>query len=148
MTGSSILTSTGNYPPTASIEACHSKGEPDATTEWVEILTSVKLEGNQHHLYSIQNEGLWTHLRLNIFPDGGIARLRVYGEFHLDWEALGEQGRSIWQRWHMARGWSIGATSITDHPPTYFTLVLAPIWARAGRHEGDVSRATSGLFSG
>jgi allantoicase len=82
---------TGNYPPSASLEACNSAGELDETTEWFEILTSVKLQGNEHHLHSIESEGLWTHVRLNIYPDGGIARLRVYGDFHLDWDALGEQ---------------------------------------------------------
>src|SRR5262249_52820225 len=32
------------------------------------------------------------HLRLRIFPDGGVARLRVYGEVAADWDRLRRQG--------------------------------------------------------
>ncbi|WP_240476444.1 allantoicase [Marinobacterium rhizophilum] len=71
---------TGNFPPSASLEACHCEnGEPNADTRWTEILPSVALSGNAHHLHSIDDERSWTHLKLNIYPDGGIARLRVWG---------------------------------------------------------------------
>jgi len=77
---------TGNYPPSASIDACHCvEGDPNEDTEWVEILPSVDLAGNSHHLHGIDDERTWTHLRLNIYPDGGVARLRVYGVPYRDW---------------------------------------------------------------
>lgn len=78
---------TGNYPPAASIDACFCPGgDPDESTDWVELLPSVSLEGNSHHLHAITDRGLYSHLRLNIYPDGGVARLRVYGEPQCDWE--------------------------------------------------------------
>ena len=75
---------TGNFPPSASIDACRCSGDPDDATTWTEVLPPVALEGNAHHVRPIDNDGLWTHVRLNIYPDGGVARLRVYGEIVRD----------------------------------------------------------------
>lgn len=76
---------TGNFPPAASIEACRCEGDPDARTVWREIVPPQALSGNAHHFVAIADPGRWTHLRLNIFPDGGIARLRVYGRPVCEW---------------------------------------------------------------
>ena len=70
---------TGNYPPQASIDACVSD-EENPHDGWVELLEKIDLDGDTHHLIPVHNDNSWTHLRLNIFPDGGIARLRVFGE--------------------------------------------------------------------
>jgi allantoicase len=70
---------TGNYPHAASIEAAMTEGDPDDATAWTEILAPHRLEGNSHNLIELKGERIWSHLRLNIFPDGGVARLRVYG---------------------------------------------------------------------
>ena len=73
---------TGNYPPAVSIEACLSDSDdPEslAAANWIEILPAFALGPNSHHLVAIDDDRPWTHLRVNIFPDGGIARLRVYG---------------------------------------------------------------------
>uniref|UniRef100_K3XBK1 Allantoicase domain-containing protein n=1 Tax=Globisporangium ultimum (strain ATCC 200006 / CBS 805.95 / DAOM BR144) TaxID=431595 RepID=K3XBK1_GLOUD len=57
--------------------------------EWVDILPFVELrpgyEATRHNVFKIVQQGPWTHLRLNMFPDGGIARLRVYGTVLKDW---------------------------------------------------------------
>ncbi|NNL96358.1 MAG: allantoicase [Xanthomonadales bacterium] len=71
---------TGNYAPAASIEACRVVLDPDQAAGWTEILARTELQGNAHHYLRIASREAWTHLRLNIFPDGGIARLRVYGK--------------------------------------------------------------------
>jgi allantoicase len=81
---------TGNFPPGASIEACRSASDPDAATVWTEILPAQSLGGDAHHFFPIGNDQVWTHLRLNIYPDGGVARLRVYGRPFRDWAAAGE----------------------------------------------------------
>jgi allantoicase len=70
---------TGNFAPTASIEACCVDSDPDARTSWQEILPPVALAGDQHHYLRIGDRHTWTHLRVNVYPDGGIARFRVYG---------------------------------------------------------------------
>jgi allantoicase len=77
---------TGNYPPAASLEACYcAEGDPTEDANWQEILPAVNLQGNSHHLHEIVSKDVFTHLRLNIFPDGGVARLRVYGQVFCDW---------------------------------------------------------------
>ena len=77
---------TGNYPPAASLEGAFiANGEPDANTVWQEVLPSVNLQGNSHHYHEITHPGAFTHLRLNIYPDGGVARLRVYAQPETDW---------------------------------------------------------------
>lgn len=78
---------TGNYPPAAAIDACYCDTSPDADTQWVNIVPSLDLQGDSHHYIEVNSDEPWTHLRLNIFPDGGIARLRVYGEIQCDWSA-------------------------------------------------------------
>lgn len=75
---------TGNFPPAASIEACRCAGDPVAATAWTELLPSTGLTGNAHHVLPVSDGRVWTHLRLNIYPDGGIARLRVYGDTRCD----------------------------------------------------------------
>jgi allantoicase len=74
---------TGNYAPAISIEATRCPSDSLSALEkadWQEILPPTALGGNQHHLQPISNDGIWSHLRLRIYPDGGIARLRVYGQ--------------------------------------------------------------------
>ena len=74
---------TGNFPPQASIDACVSDDdEPDG--DWTEILPMTELSGDAHHFVESQSDEIWTHLRLNIYPDGGVARLRVFGEVRPD----------------------------------------------------------------
>jgi len=70
---------TGNFPPAASIEACYlADGDPGAADTWVPLLPAVNLGGNRHHYFPIASALPCTHLRVNLFPDGGVARLRVY----------------------------------------------------------------------
>ena len=81
---------TGNFPPFASLEACEITGDPDDSTEWTELLSKSTLEGTSQNFFEVDNDQRWTHVRLHIYPDGGVARLRVYGEPHMDWSTIGE----------------------------------------------------------
>lgn len=78
---------TGNFPPQVSIDACVSDDDVPAG-EWTEVLARTDLQGDSHHYLEIDNDSIFTHLRLNIFPDGGIARLRVFGEVRTDPSAV------------------------------------------------------------
>jgi allantoicase len=77
---------TGNYPPSASLYACRSSGIPDAHTPWSALLPPARLAGNARNHFALQSGEIWTHLKLNLHPDGGVARLRAYGAVHRDWE--------------------------------------------------------------
>ena len=74
---------TGNYAPRASIEACVS--EVDVPEDgWVELIPETDLAGNSHHYLDARDDTIFTHVRLHIYPDGGVARLRVFGEVRAD----------------------------------------------------------------
>lgn len=78
---------TGNFPPAASIDAAFvPHGEPTDATQWTELVPSTTLQGNNHHYLGVFGTHAYTHLRVNIYPDGGIARLRVYGQPQVDWK--------------------------------------------------------------
>ena len=82
---------TGNFPPHASIDACVSQEDnPGEDAGWRELLSKVELQGDAHNFFSVDNKDACTHLRLNIYPDGGVARLRVYGEIRPDRDSFSE----------------------------------------------------------
>jgi len=82
---------TGNFPSHCSIEAVDMPGGPKPSmhaTEgapWTTLLETSVLRGNGDNFFTIVDRRAWTHLRLSIYPDGGVARLRVYGEVAVDW---------------------------------------------------------------
>ena len=74
----------GNFPSHASVDASWvspftALGEIMDEVKWMEILSRVELQGDSQNLFTIHGETAFTHLRLNIYPDGGVARFRVYG---------------------------------------------------------------------
>lgn len=91
----------GNYPEQCSIEACTMDGHPtveqllDEATHWTEVLPQSQLKGDSQNPFAIENEQRFTHLRLKIYPDGGVARLRVYGEVAPDWRRISSRGGEI-----------------------------------------------------
>jgi allantoicase len=85
----------GNHPPFASIEAClapvnASPSDLEKGTNWIEILPKSTLAPGSQNFYEITHQGIFSHIRLNIYPDGGVARLNVYGEVYKDWSLIGE----------------------------------------------------------
>ena len=78
---------TGNHAPAASIDAYVSSQDNSDEVEWQNIVPVIQLNGDSHNIIEVSNEQAWTHLRLNIFPDGGVARMRVYGNIIMDWDA-------------------------------------------------------------
>ncbi|KAK4875265.1 hypothetical protein RN001_011687 [Aquatica leii] len=99
---------TGNFAPRISIQAANltedlnlheRKGDMIGTAATTEVLTNVQKinfeawkeilpmthlgAGNpdtRHNYFAIRSNEVWTHVRLNMYPDGGIARFRIYGE--------------------------------------------------------------------
>jgi len=74
----------GNYPDSCSIESCRSVNDDEVTNnkvQWQLILPPQKLMADNEHEFQkeIINTEKSTHVRLNIFPDGGISRLRLFG---------------------------------------------------------------------
>ena len=75
---------TGNYPPEVSVEACGEEGYPSpaelAAADWFTLVPRSAVAGDARNTFEVEPGRRATHVRLNIFPDGGVARLRVYGE--------------------------------------------------------------------
>ncbi|AUG80986.1 allantoicase [Kitasatospora sp. MMS16-BH015] len=75
---------TGNYPETGSVQGASIPGIPSveelAAADWVDLVPRTALQGNTAHEFAVADETRYTHVRLNIWPDGGVARLRVHGE--------------------------------------------------------------------
>ena len=73
----------GNQPTHASLEACFTNKNLNYKSKWITILSKKKLGPNKNHNFKIKNKSILTHVKLNIYPDGGVARLRVYGEVEI-----------------------------------------------------------------
>jgi allantoicase len=82
----------GNHPPHASIEAVYLSEASIMTNwetvTWQEILPKSHLDAGSQNFYESTSSELFTHIRLHIYPDGGVARLRVYGEVFKNWDAV------------------------------------------------------------
>lgn len=74
---------TGNYPASASLEGCYAPNGNTKEVLWQPLLGNSILGPSQHHIFDVQNDAIFTHIRLNIFPDGGVARLRIYGDVQI-----------------------------------------------------------------
>jgi allantoicase len=74
----------GNYPPHISVEATSIEGYPRieevANADWQTIVVKSPAEGDTANIYAVTDRHRWTHVRLSIYPDGGVTRLRVHGE--------------------------------------------------------------------
>ena len=67
---------------------------PLPESAWREALPLTRVQPDTRHRFLV--DGVATHVRLEVFPDGGLARLRVYGEIVPD--ALA----GLRQRWQSA----------------------------------------------
>lgn len=89
----------GNHPPHASVEAANISTAPAVAgqpagqadwdqADWKEILPKSHLDAGSQNFYASNSDEHFTHVRLHIYPDGGVARLRVYGEVFKNWDAV------------------------------------------------------------
>jgi allantoicase len=69
----------GNQPSMISLEGCYSKSKNIKDLNWKILIGKKKTKPNSHHLFNTTSKAVFTHIKLNIFPDGGVARLRLYG---------------------------------------------------------------------
>lgn len=73
---------TGNYPQSCAVDARRADGYPASQEDagWIQIVPRGPLKGDSQHTFGVGSGQRFTHVRLRIYPDGGVARLRVHGE--------------------------------------------------------------------
>ncbi|MDC1033416.1 allantoicase [Candidatus Pelagibacter sp.] len=69
----------GNQPSMISIEACNSKFNNIKNFKWKTLVGKKITKANSLHIFKTSSKTVFTHIKFNIFPDGGVARLRLYG---------------------------------------------------------------------
>ena len=91
----------GNFASHCSIEACSAGPNTDISDLleekclWTELLPRSELQGDSQNGFEIENDTRVTHIRFKIFPDGGVARLRIYGDVLPDWDAIRKRDSEI-----------------------------------------------------
>src|SRR5689334_1280880 len=92
---------TGNYPSHCSIEALDTNARIKPAMRavegapWTTILEKTALRGNGDNFLPVADHRPWTHLRLRLYPHGGVARLRVFGEVAVDWPRVAPKGKAV-----------------------------------------------------
>ncbi len=90
----------GNFPQAYSLDAIDVPAEMAVdrlieNSAWLELIPRTPLAGGSDHLLAIDEARSFSHLRLHIYPDGGVARLRAFGQPSPDWRQLVESGDEI-----------------------------------------------------
>jgi allantoicase len=91
----------GNHPAACSLDAAALVGAPSVRRlramgdEFVELLPRSPLAGHTENEFAVASDARHTHVRLKIYPDGGVARLRVWGEARPDWRRVAAARRAI-----------------------------------------------------
>jgi allantoicase len=82
----------GNHPESASVEGARVDAGPARwdDAEWAPLVRRTPLAGDTKNAFGVDEPRLCTHVRLSIFPDGGVARLRVHGEPAPAWDSLAD----------------------------------------------------------
>ena len=114
---------TGNYPEACAHRRVRRAGRCRRSRRCsrrrgARLLPRTPLQGDAHNLLAIDQAPAATHLRLRIYPDGGVARLRVHGDVVADWDRLRRAATSIWRRSSTAARSSAAATCSTGRGTT------------------------------
>ncbi|WP_422744268.1 allantoicase [Mycobacterium sp. WMMD1722] len=79
---------TGNYPPEVSVEALYVHGHPPVDEllgrHWTTLVERSPIDGDTRNPFEVTSNRRWSHVRLTIYPDGGVARFRVHAQGLLD----------------------------------------------------------------
>ena len=107
----------GNYPDRCSLEGAAVDGDEVEGAEWFDLLPESALEGDAINRFEIASPYGVTHARLNIFPDGGVARLRVLGEPLPDLRTLADPAGRTELAGSLSGGLVLDASDLFFSPP-------------------------------
>ena len=82
---------TGNFPPFFSLEGIYSETEPNKDTHWKSLIAKTNLVGDCKNNFELNLKEKFNFVRLQIFPDGGVARIRLFGEVKYNWDRFNNE---------------------------------------------------------
>ena len=130
----------GNYPDRCSVEGAVVDGDDVHGADWFELLPGSALEGDAVNRFDVASPFRVTHVRLAIFPDGGVARLRVHGEPLPDLRKLADAGGRLDVAASLSGGVVLDASDLFFSPPHN---LIAPGDSH-GMHDGWETRRRRG----
>jgi allantoicase len=130
----------GNYPDRCSLEGAAVDGDEVEGAEWFDLLDESALEGDAINRFDVGSPYRVTHVRLNIFPDGGVARLRVLGEPLPDLRTLADPAGRVELAGSLSGGLVLDASDVFFSPPHH---LVAPGDSH-GMHDGWETRRRRG----
>jgi allantoicase len=135
----------GNFPAACALEGAVVEVNDDLAAQpvWRELLPRTILRGDHKNSFAIADRGRVTHVRLKIFPDGGVARLRVHGEVWPDWARLARHGGLVDLAALEHGGFSLAASDMFFGNRQNLLAPGRPVDMSAG----GAARATTGTWS-
>jgi len=93
----------GNHPAACSLDVAQLTGAPARSARalrtldraFVELLPRSALTGDTENEFGVASDAAYTHVRLKIYPDGGVARLRIWGEARPEWPRIAAARRAV-----------------------------------------------------
>ena len=82
---------TGNFPPFFSLEGIYSETDPDKDSNWKSLIAKTNLIGDCKNNFELNLKEKFNFVRLQIFPDGGVARIRLFGEVKYNWDRFNNE---------------------------------------------------------
>ena len=82
---------TGNFPPFFSLEGIYSETEPNKNSNWKSLIAKTNLVGDCKNNFELNLKEKFNFVRLQIFPDGGVARIRLFGKVKYNWDRFNNE---------------------------------------------------------
>jgi len=82
---------TGNFPPFFSLEGLYSETGPNEYSNWKTLMEKTNLIGDSRNKFELKTKETLNYIKLQIFPDGGVARIRLFGEVRYDWDQFNDK---------------------------------------------------------
>ena len=81
----------GNHPKEALVEGCFSSNDKLNNIKWFKITSKIKIKPDSDNFFKSKLSKTFSHIRLNIFPDGGIARIKLFGSIDLSLQKISKK---------------------------------------------------------
>jgi allantoicase len=142
---------TGNFPERCRIDACGLEGYPSVdalqAASWDTVVDWTDLRGDSHNVLPVSSTSRYTHIRLVIATDGGVARLRVNGDrcpdpLEVDGLTVDLAGRFYGGEVESSSDNFYSTATVLNHPH-----LAQNMWVKAGKRPVGAVLGTTGRSS-